>query len=324
MRKTFFKLAVVLSLFSSACTANVANAQTKFDIMTYTAPQGYKAQQANGTRTFTRVNGGKVSTIILYPSTGSFGNANTDFDRRWKQLITNQGLGGAATQKEAANGDGFAAVTGHSKIQYEGSEAIATLTTVTAKGRLITVLGITNDQSGVKDYQSFVAKIDVDTDSIASSTPSAPRQPTNQQTESPNIASAGSSLSQQIIGRWVTGAGYTARDGAGGVAVGSTSHRSGYSSDLTLQTNGTFFDNGIVANAKKNNKKNCQNESCKNGRYKLSGDIITFTYLNGEIQKLKFIRFDQRGENSVFMVLGSDPYNGPVGTYTVTGNYFHP
>jgi hypothetical protein len=311
MKKTLIKLAVTLALFGSACTANVANAQErKFDIMTYSVPQGYRTQNANGTKTFLRKNdaSGKLSLIVLYPSTGSFGNSNTDFDRRWKQLITNQGYSKNAPKKSVSNGADYTAVTGYGTIQYEGGKALALLTTVTTKGRLITILGITNDESAPAEYESFVSKLDINTDSIASSAP--------QQTERPASGSAQTSTNQQLVGRWVTGSGYRAFDGAGGAVPNSTSSNgSGYSRDLTFQANGTFFDNGIVARARESNNKNCRNQSCKNGRYKVSDGIMTLTYLNGNVERSKFELGPNEYKETEIVLKLTDLKNGSVSNF---------
>jgi Lipocalin-like domain len=302
MQGALFRSAIILALFGFGCNLNIESVQAaKFDIMTYTAPQGYSAQDSNGTKVFTKKNKatGKFSLIFLYPSTGSFGNSNTDFDRRWKQLVGNQAKG--APEKKAASGDGYSGVLGHSLMNYEGGDAAAILMTITTKGKLITALAITNDENGARDFDAFLSKVDVDTDSIVSA--ATPRQTPTQQTSNNSVPSNGNSASitqQQLIGRWVTGAGYAANDGAGGINARSNQYNGGtYSRDITFRADGTVFNGG-----KKVSKFNkyCRDERCQNGRYSISGNIITTTYLDGNVEKHEFLGFDQTGDR-LFMKL---------------------
>jgi hypothetical protein len=257
MKKAFIKSAIVLAIFGFGCNLNIAIAQAaKFDIMTYSKPQGYKTQNSNGVRVFTRKNNttGKFSLIFLYPSTSSFGNANKDFDRRWNQLVGKQAKG--TPQKTVTNNVDNNVVFGYSTITYEGSEAVAMLTTVTTKERLITVLGVTNDENGTKDYESFLSKVDIDTDSITASTP---RQTTVQQPSNSEVAGGNTqSISKQkLVGYWSHGG-----------------PQKLYTHNYLFKADGTF--KYVRASLRKDDRQ---------GRYEVSGNTLILRCSNGEVHK---------------------------------------
>jgi hypothetical protein len=307
MKQVLIKSVIILALFGFDCNLNIKAARSaKFDIMTYSVPQGYSTQDRNDAKVFVRKNTatGKFSLIFLYPSTGSFGNANTDFDRRWKQLVSSQAK--SAPEKSVVNGSGYSGIAGYSPIDYDSNRAAAILITITTKGRLITLLSITNDENGAKDFEKFLSKVDVDTDAIAAAAPAAPRKKTTQQAvAAPNSGNSTSITQQQLLGRWVTGSGYRASDGAGGIAVGSTTSNGGYLRDYIFQSDGTFIN---------------QTYSKKtNGKYNISGNIITLNYSDGKVERYRFKGFDNE-YGRLFMRL-SMPTNSDPNSYS---NYYQP
>lgn len=168
----------LLSLFfmvSVPLSSTLAQERGKIDVTSYTAPNGFETQGSSNSsaRAFLKkYSEGKFALVTLYASTGSFGDANTDFSRRWKQLFSDMAKSKSLPQTERSNSGGISIVTGGDSVTYEGVEAIGVLTTLTVNGRLITIAGIVNDKQGAADYQSFIESINLD-DSIASQAPAA-------------------------------------------------------------------------------------------------------------------------------------------------------
>jgi hypothetical protein len=179
------KIVIQVVLWACAmCLSLPTNAQrARFDVMTYTVPSGYEVQSTNSTnaRSFVKKDRrtGKYSLFVLYPSTSGFGNPDTDFERRWKQLIIDLGRSSGVAQKASTKGIDHTMVTGIGAITHEGEKAAAMLTTVTTQSnRLITILFISNDENAVPDYQAFMAQLDVDGLQNAAATP--PNRPPSQ------------------------------------------------------------------------------------------------------------------------------------------------
>jgi len=80
------KIAVLLLMATSVAQVD------KFDIATYTPPQGWQQLDSNGKRGFfdykSDGNSTRFCQILLYPSRKSTGNAQKDFDDEWSSRIT--------------------------------------------------------------------------------------------------------------------------------------------------------------------------------------------------------------------------------------------
>jgi hypothetical protein len=158
-------------------------AQTqKFDVMTYNAPKGW-TQKDNGTaKMFSIVDkaAGKFCVMFLYPSVTNHGTPTQDFAFVWKTLVQDTFNSGGNPEKETTEADSFTMIQGGELVDYEGTKALAMLTTVSGKGRVISVLSIMNDAKYTDDIQAFLGAMDIDikeTPIQAQSKPQAPAKP---------------------------------------------------------------------------------------------------------------------------------------------------
>jgi hypothetical protein len=157
-------------------------AQTqKFDVMTYTAPKGWKAGQNGSAKVFSTVDkaAGKFCLMMLHPSITNHGTPSQDFAYVWKTLVQETFNAGGNPEKETTQADGFTIIQGGELIDYEGTKALALLTTVSGKGKVISLLAIMNDAKYATDLQNFLGAMDIDIKETPIN-PSVKTQPTNQ------------------------------------------------------------------------------------------------------------------------------------------------
>jgi hypothetical protein len=158
MKKPFLFLFILLSSIPIF-------AQTqKFDVMTYTPPKGWTAGQNGSAKTFTTIDkpAGKFCLMMLHPSITNHGTPSQDFAYVWKTLVQETFNAGGNPEKETTEAEGFTIIQGGELIDYEGNKALALLTTVSGKGRVISLLSIFNDTKYTNDLQTFLGGIDID------------------------------------------------------------------------------------------------------------------------------------------------------------------
>jgi hypothetical protein len=167
-------------------------AQTqKFDVMTYTPPKGWTAGQNGTAKIFSTVDKSarKFCIMFLYPSVKKHGTPSQDFAYVWKTLVQETFNAGGNPEKETTQTDGFTIIQGGELIDYEGTKALALLTTVSGKGKVISVLSIMNDAKYATDLQNFLGEMDIDI------------KETQKDAESPSPTDA-SSLKKEVLGEW--------------------------------------------------------------------------------------------------------------------------
>ncbi len=143
---------------------NVIAQTQKFDVMTYTPPKGWTAGQNGQAKTFTIVDksAGKFCMMFLYPSVANHGTPSQDFKYVWKTIVQEPFNAGGNPEKETTEADGFTIIQDGELIEFEGNKALALLTTVSGKGKVISLLSIFNDAKYATDVQKFLGGMDID------------------------------------------------------------------------------------------------------------------------------------------------------------------
>lgn len=244
----------------TACQAQAKG--NKIDVVSYNIPSGFSAESEGNAsaRAFTKkYGGGKFAFITLYASTGSFGDANTDFSRRWKQLLAGMAQNKAVPQAERSNVSGITILNGYSNIVYEGSPAIGLLTTLTVNGRLITIVGIFNDKQGQKDYQAFLDGLDID-DALVNQKPANVATKPSSQSRPTNVVATQSGGNSRVVGYWEF------HDNRGIPAIALRKY--------LFKSDGTFFG-GIYTKTQP-------------GRYQVDGNNFKLIYQDGKVEEYKF------------------------------------
>jgi hypothetical protein len=195
MKKIIYIIGVVTIMLSAL---HFADAQTqKFDVMTYTPPKGWTAGQNGTAKSFTTIDkaAGKFCVMLLYPSVTNHGTPTQDFAYVWKTLVQETFNAGGNPEKETTEAAGFTIIQGGELIDYEGAKALALLTTVSGKGRVISILTLMNDAKYATDLQNFLGAMDIDIKEI----PKYDDEKTN--AETPNSTKS-SALKKEILGEW--------------------------------------------------------------------------------------------------------------------------
>jgi hypothetical protein len=206
LAKDFGIILKLLTIAFIAINAMSIFAQTqKFDIMTYTPPKGWKAEANENAKIYTKIDKAtnSLGIIMLYPSIDSSGDANDDFKYVWKQIVQN-GFGASANpETETAQDKGFTVINGGELIKYEGIQALAMLTVLSGKGKVISILTITNEQSYASATENLLDSLTINaTDSPKSATKQEPITSTKQSSTlkiNPNVNTQNS-----IEGVWMT------------------------------------------------------------------------------------------------------------------------
>jgi hypothetical protein len=263
MKKIAFLLCVLSAL--------AANAQTTYDVFTYTEPKGYKKEVKTGFTSYTKSDAktGTYCIISLYAQSLSSGDLTKDFDNDWNELVAAPLGVTAAPQKD--NGDeitGWKTYSGAANFEFGGGTSMAVLTTAKNNNANVAILIITNSQDFLTtDADAFFTTIKlgkpVQTTVAANNNNS---QNNNTNTAKPN----------SIIGEWLYD------DGLISILYDYSGHANNdtYNNDvkmtvknkLTVKADGnyedyTFFNKGTFK----------KKEITAKGKYKLSGNTITFT-----------------------------------------------
>jgi hypothetical protein len=200
MKKIIYILGISAIILSAIC---FANAQTqKFDVMTYTAPKGWTAGQNGTAKTFTTIDkaAGKFCIMLLYPSVTNHGTPSQDFAIVWKTLVQDTFNAGGNPDKETTQADGFTMIAGGELIDYEGTKALAMLTTVSGKGRVISLLSIMNDAKYADNVQAFLGGMDIDIKETPKQV--SPQNPIQKPTKRSSGNSSSLLTDSEIAGVW--------------------------------------------------------------------------------------------------------------------------
>ena len=140
--------------------------KTKFDIASFSPPKGWQRIDSNGVVAFfdtKAVSGGTTfCQLFIYPSKVSAGNASTDFENEWNQLVVRPTGFNGKPNKEVSEADGWEITSGYSNINHAGITFTCMLVTATGFGREMSVLVNVAGQDYMQQVQSFLNEFDLD------------------------------------------------------------------------------------------------------------------------------------------------------------------
>jgi len=137
----------------------------KLGIVKYTPPPGWnKTQTQQNVIAFSirDQTTGAFCIITLYGATPGTGNPRSDFAREWNKLVVQNLQAEANPPTESESADGWTGIGGGGAVEFGGTRAIAFLTVISGFGKAVSVLGVTNDQSYVPQFQTFITGIEMD------------------------------------------------------------------------------------------------------------------------------------------------------------------
>ncbi len=175
-------------LFCLALTNLYAQKET-FDVITYAPPAGWKKEVTKTITSYSITNKKNNSwcQIGIIKSTTGKGGLDADFKSEWQELIVkNYSPTEAPQMTEARESAGWKIGAGVAKFIFNGSDAIAMLTTMSGYGRSASIVATTNSQDYLKDIQALLSSVDLK------------KPETTPQTAAP----ANNSDNASIIGTW--------------------------------------------------------------------------------------------------------------------------
>jgi hypothetical protein len=154
---------IIIIIFAFCAFAINSNAQTTYDVFTYTEPAGYKKEVAKDHITYTKTDSkkGTYCVINLYKQSPSSGDIVKDFENDWTELVATP-LGVTATPQKD-NGDeitGWKTYSGAASFEFNGGTAMAILTTAKKDNNNAAIIIIANAKDMiVKDVDPFFATL---------------------------------------------------------------------------------------------------------------------------------------------------------------------
>ena len=156
------KLLGYLILFSLFLTDTFAQKET-FDIITYSPPAGWKKEVAENIISYTTINNTNKTwcRIGIVKSTVSKGNIEADFESEWKDLVVkNYKPSDVPKLNVVHETDGWKIKEGVTKFQFNNSDALAMLTTISGFDRCASIVITTSSQEYLKDIDILLTSLE--------------------------------------------------------------------------------------------------------------------------------------------------------------------
>jgi hypothetical protein len=136
----------------------------KLGIVKYTPPKGWTKTLKENVVAFSvrdQATGG-FCIITVYGATPGTGNPQSDFKREWNNLVV-KGLNAEPNPKtETQTQEGWTATAGGAAAEFQGTRAVAFLTVISGFGKIVSVLGVFNDEAYMTQLAAFASSIEFD------------------------------------------------------------------------------------------------------------------------------------------------------------------
>lgn len=260
MTKYFYRLVFcfcsLIVVFSFAPQTAFGQAE-KLGIVKYTPPPGWnKTQTQPNVIAFSIRNQttGGFCIITLYGAVPGTGNPQSDFTREWNNLVVQTMQAEANPETEADAADGWTGIGGGAGVDIQGGKGLAFLTVISGFGKTVSVLGVTNDQSYVPQFQAFITGIEMDKIVAPASNAAAANPPALDSDGNLVIPQPTRQLTiADLVGEWGDNPGRIATtyvDRSSGSYVGTDSLH--FTSKWTIDRNGRYTNDFFeVRNGKK-------------------------------------------------------------------------
>ncbi len=151
-----------LILFSFLIHFSCANAQEKFDIITYASPNGWAKSSTSDTMTFSKEDpNGNFCLITLYRSIDAGNDSKSNFDLSWASLVQEQLGTGKAEMQPPSTDDGWETQVGSASFEKEGLQGAAILLTSTQNSRIVNILILMNSDAFQSEMETFLNSLDI-------------------------------------------------------------------------------------------------------------------------------------------------------------------
>lgn len=142
-----------------------ASAQTEtFDLFTYKVPQGWAKDVKQTYISYTMIDKakGQWCQLAIYRHIPSKGNINTDFESEWEKLaVAPNNIQENPNLSKPEQANGWTIVSGAARYKFEGTDAVALLTTFSGYNACMSVLAKTNSKDMMDHVYAFINSIDL-------------------------------------------------------------------------------------------------------------------------------------------------------------------
>jgi len=153
-----FKYFILITIILEMRSTGYSQTQ-RFDIATYLAPKGWQEEKSAGHISYAQVNGTNWVQIVIYKSTASTGNKDSDFEKEWNELVA-AGKTVSAPEKTAPRTvKGWNIVSGSGTWQYNGANVTSVLTLYSNDKVYFSVLYNSTAALFLKDYQALLESL---------------------------------------------------------------------------------------------------------------------------------------------------------------------
>lgn len=171
------------------CASASAQKQS-FDIASFTIPDGWAEAQTEGNISYSKIDGSSWAQIVIYKSTASTGNINSDFDHDWNELVAANKTISSPEKAKPQSQKGWTLMSGSGVWQYNGAN-VASMLTVYSNGTIrIALLCNRTAQPYLKEYQSLLGTLDLDAKNI------------EDEDDSTNTSSQNQTNNLSVVGTW--------------------------------------------------------------------------------------------------------------------------
>lgn len=141
-------------------------AQTEtFDIVTYNPPKDWKKDAQPGVVNYIKINATTrgFCIIAMFASKVSTGDAQKDFTREWKDLVTTPYKPQENPKPETqSTGEGWDIVAAAVPAKVEGADVYIFLTVISGYGKTLSIRSSLNDEAYLPEMTAFLESIDLD------------------------------------------------------------------------------------------------------------------------------------------------------------------
>jgi len=146
------------------CFTNLFAQQQKFDLVTYTPPNGWKKQATEQTVQWQHEDAAKGTfcIIMIFKSIPSTGGGKENFDAAWETVVKEAvTIKTAPEMQPVATEDGWEVQSGYAPFESEGQNGIAILATSTGYTKMVNVLMLTNSDVYEKQIADFLGSVSI-------------------------------------------------------------------------------------------------------------------------------------------------------------------
>ncbi|MFT3676046.1 MAG: hypothetical protein QM781_09130 [Chitinophagaceae bacterium] len=137
-------------------------AQEKYDMVQYAAPGGWKKEDQNFVRIYSRIDGGSWAQIAIYKSTASKGSIESDMQSEWENIVLSQHTVQDEEKTAPQQVDGWTIASRSGTWQYNGATVATILTTYSNNKRCVSILCNVTAQPYFSNYQDLLGSIKLD------------------------------------------------------------------------------------------------------------------------------------------------------------------